>query len=212
MHTESGPRGDVIGKSRMLRCDLQRQITSRSCFEINLSVSTSMGNRAGGVAALRASEEKRWNQTGPSEALRSTALPPSREIAFSDKQRSVCLQAAIFSEGMSGACSGSSRGRSLLMLTTALLLSLTGLLSGLPGSTEAKDCDKPCMNGQCNAASGSCVCFPGWVGDQCQHCGGRFRYSPTRKLLFTAKTSRPRPSAPWRTSERLEAPEELRDS
>ena len=75
------------------------------------------------------------------------------------------------------------------MLTTALLLSLAGLLSGLPGSTEAKDCDKPCMNGQCNAASGSCVCFPGWVGDQCQHCGGRFRYSPRRKLLFTALTS-----------------------
>lgn len=63
------------------------------------------------------------------------------------------------------------------MLTTALLLSVVGLLSGLPGSTEAKECDKPCMNGQCNTATGNCVCFPGWVGDQCQHCGGRFRYS-----------------------------------
>uniref|UniRef100_A0A7N6C2W6 Attractin n=1 Tax=Anabas testudineus TaxID=64144 RepID=A0A7N6C2W6_ANATE len=92
-------------------------------------------------------------------------------------------QAAIFCARMSGAtrraCSGSGpgpgRSRSLLMLTTALLLSVVGLLSGLPGATEAKECDKPCMNGQCNPATGSCVCFPGWVGDQCQHCGGRFR-------------------------------------
>lgn len=88
--------------------------------------------------------------------------------------------AAIFSERMYGAtrraCSGYGRGRSLVMLLAALLLSVIGLLSGLPGVTEAKECDKPCMNGQCNAATGNCVCFPGWVGDQCQHCGGRFRY------------------------------------
>ncbi|KAM4724146.1 attractin [Anableps anableps] len=71
--------------------------------------------------------------------------------------------------------SGPGPGRSLLMLTTALLLSAVVLLSGLPAFTEAKECDKPCMNGQCNTATGSCVCFPGWVGDQCQHCGGRFR-------------------------------------
>ncbi|XP_054913023.1 attractin isoform X2 [Poeciliopsis prolifica] len=73
------------------------------------------------------------------------------------------------------ACSGYGPGRSLLMLSTALLLSAVALLSGLPGFAEAKECDKPCLNGQCNAATGSCVCFPGWVGDQCQHCGGRFR-------------------------------------
>lgn len=75
------------------------------------------------------------------------------------------------------ACSGTGWGRSLPMLTAALLLSAIGLLSGLPGFTEAKECDKPCMNGHCNTATGNCVCFPGWVGDQCQHCGGRFRYS-----------------------------------
>ncbi|XP_024117961.1 attractin isoform X1 [Oryzias melastigma] len=68
------------------------------------------------------------------------------------------------------ACTGS-----WLMLTTGILLSAAVLLSGLPGSTEAKECDKPCMNGQCNAVTGSCACLPGWVGDQCQHCGGRFR-------------------------------------
>uniref|UniRef100_A0A6Q2Y3U5 Attractin n=1 Tax=Esox lucius TaxID=8010 RepID=A0A6Q2Y3U5_ESOLU len=50
-----------------------------------------------------------------------------------------------------------------------------GLVLGLPAITEAKECDKPCMNGQCNPATGNCVCAPGWVGDQCQHCGGRFR-------------------------------------
>ncbi|KAI9545841.1 hypothetical protein NQZ68_033323, partial [Dissostichus eleginoides] len=90
---------------------------------------------------------------------------------------------------MYGATRRACSGRSLLMLTTALLLSVTGLLSGLPSSTEAKECDKPCMNGQCNTATGKCVCFPGWVGDQCQHCGGRFRYSEPHNAAFITKTT-----------------------
>ncbi|KAJ0062934.1 hypothetical protein NL108_009424 [Boleophthalmus pectinirostris] len=65
--------------------------------------------------------------------------------------------------------------RASLLLLAAVLLSAVGLLSGLPALTEPKDCDKPCMNGQCNPSTGGCVCYPGWVGDQCQHCGGRFR-------------------------------------
>lgn len=76
------------------------------------------------------------------------------------------------------------------MLTAALLLSALGLLSGLPGFTEAKECDKPCMNGHCNAATGNCVCFPGWVGDQCQHCGGRFRYSERTACIKTLLSRR----------------------
>lgn len=79
----------------------------------------------------------------------------------------------------------------MLMLTTALLLSTVGLLSALPAVTEAKGCDKPCMNGQCNAATGNCVCFPGWVGDQCQHCGGRFRYGQASRC-----TGEPAPVQP----------------
>ncbi|XP_016350258.1 attractin-like [Sinocyclocheilus anshuiensis] len=59
--------------------------------------------------------------------------------------------------------------RSILFITA-----LSGLVR-LPAATEAKECDKPCLNGQCNTASGVCVCEPGWVGEQCQHCGGRFR-------------------------------------
>ncbi|XP_056327455.1 attractin [Danio aesculapii] len=59
--------------------------------------------------------------------------------------------------------------RSLLFITA-----LSGLLR-LPAATEAKECDKPCLNGQCSATSGACVCEAGWVGEQCQHCGGRFR-------------------------------------
>ncbi|KAK6306803.1 hypothetical protein J4Q44_G00219510 [Coregonus suidteri] len=61
------------------------------------------------------------------------------------------------------------------MLQTLLLFSAFGLLLGLPVITDAKGCDKPCTNGQCNTSTGNCVCSPGWVGDQCQHCGGRFR-------------------------------------
>ncbi|KAM8938952.1 attractin [Pelodytes ibericus] len=38
----------------------------------------------------------------------------------------------------------------------------------------AKQCDKPCVNGVCQPDTDKCVCDPGWTGEQCQHCGGRF--------------------------------------
>ncbi|CAG12613.1 unnamed protein product, partial [Tetraodon nigroviridis] len=40
-------------------------------------------------------------------------------------------------------------------------------------ASPAKPCDKPCLSGKC--INGSCVCERGWVGDQCQHCQGRFK-------------------------------------
>ncbi|TSW48764.1 Attractin [Bagarius yarrelli] len=57
--------------------------------------------------------------------------------------------------------------------TFILISAAVGGLVGL--SAEAKECEKPCVNGRCDPASGSCVCEPGWVEEQCQHCGGRFR-------------------------------------
>uniref|UniRef100_A0A8B9G002 Attractin n=1 Tax=Amazona collaria TaxID=241587 RepID=A0A8B9G002_9PSIT len=75
--------------------------------------------------------------------------------------------------------------------TLLLLLLLLMVVPALPGlgpaaaaaaaaaeevAAAAKECDKPCANGgRCQPASGQCECQPGWVGDQCQHCGGRFR-------------------------------------
>lgn len=38
----------------------------------------------------------------------------------------------------------------------------------------SKTCDKTCLSGKC--VNGSCVCDRGWVGDQCQHCHGRFKW------------------------------------
>lgn len=58
--------------------------------------------------------------------------------------------------------------------TFILISAAVGGLVGL-SSAEAKECDKPCVNGRCDPVSGSCVCEPGWVEEQCQHCGGRFR-------------------------------------
>lgn len=40
-------------------------------------------------------------------------------------------------------------------------------------ASPAKSCDKNCLSGKC--VNGSCVCDRGWVGDQCQHCHGRFK-------------------------------------
>uniref|UniRef100_A0A665W1W8 Attractin-like 1b n=1 Tax=Echeneis naucrates TaxID=173247 RepID=A0A665W1W8_ECHNA len=40
-------------------------------------------------------------------------------------------------------------------------------------ASPAKPCDKNCLSGKC--VNGSCVCDRGWVGDQCQHCQGRFK-------------------------------------
>ncbi|MGH0152366.1 UNVERIFIED_CONTAM: hypothetical protein FKN15_031582 [Acipenser sinensis] len=55
-----------------------------------------------------------------------------------------------------------------------VLVVLVSMLSGLASLAEGKECDKPCLNGQCNPTVGNCICEPGWAGDQCQHCGGRF--------------------------------------
>lgn len=73
--------------------------------------------------------------------------------------------------------------RLLLALLLLLMPELPGLGPAAAAAAAAaeevaaaKECDKPCANGgRCQPASGQCECQPGWVGDQCQHCGGRFR-------------------------------------
>uniref|UniRef100_A0A6Q2YRG6 Attractin-like 1b n=1 Tax=Esox lucius TaxID=8010 RepID=A0A6Q2YRG6_ESOLU len=48
-------------------------------------------------------------------------------------------------------------------------------------ASPAKSCDKNCLSGKC--INGTCVCDRGWVGDQCQHCQGRFKLTePTGYL------------------------------
>uniref|UniRef100_A0A8D2LY14 Attractin n=1 Tax=Varanus komodoensis TaxID=61221 RepID=A0A8D2LY14_VARKO len=72
----------------------------------------------------------------------------------------------------------------VLLLPPLLLLLALGPVSAVAaaaaaagaGAAEGKECDKPCANGgRCQPSTGQCECQPGWVGDQCQHCGGRFR-------------------------------------
>ncbi|XP_033870460.3 attractin-like isoform X1 [Acipenser ruthenus] len=64
-----------------------------------------------------------------------------------------------------------------------VLVVLVSMLSGLASPAEGKECDKPCLNGQCNPTVGNCICEPGWAGDQCQHCGGRFRLTGSSGFL-----------------------------
>ncbi|XP_026132176.1 attractin-like protein 1 isoform X1 [Carassius auratus] len=50
-----------------------------------------------------------------------------------------------------------------------VMFSLVLISDGSPSNP----CEKSCLSGRC--VNGSCVCDRGWVGDQCQHCQGRFK-------------------------------------
>ncbi|KAM9817295.1 attractin-like protein 1 [Neosynchiropus ocellatus] len=54
-----------------------------------------------------------------------------------------------------------------------LVVSLVFCLVLVNHASPAKTCDKNCLSGKC--INGSCICDRGWVGDQCQHCQGRFK-------------------------------------
>ncbi|XP_012670081.1 attractin-like protein 1 isoform X1 [Clupea harengus] len=54
-----------------------------------------------------------------------------------------------------------------------LLLCVMFYLVLVTHASPSKTCDKNCLSGKC--INGTCVCDRGWVGDQCQHCQGRFK-------------------------------------
>ncbi|XP_037554056.1 attractin-like protein 1 [Nematolebias whitei] len=47
------------------------------------------------------------------------------------------------------------------------------LVVHVASASVSKSCDRNCVSGKC--VNGTCACDHGWVGDQCQHCQGRFR-------------------------------------
>uniref|UniRef100_A0AAQ5ZB26 Attractin-like 1a n=1 Tax=Amphiprion ocellaris TaxID=80972 RepID=A0AAQ5ZB26_AMPOC len=70
--------------------------------------------------------------------------------------------------------SGASRRSVRDVLRTYLgILMVLHLVLHTEASSVSKSCDKNCFSGKC--VNGSCVCDHGWVGDQCQHCQGRFK-------------------------------------
>uniref|UniRef100_A0A3P9DQ12 Attractin-like 1a n=1 Tax=Maylandia zebra TaxID=106582 RepID=A0A3P9DQ12_9CICH len=68
--------------------------------------------------------------------------------------------------------SSQSRSREVLKIYLGILMMLH-LVVHAEASSVSKSCDKSCFSGKC--INGTCVCDHGWVGDQCQHCQGRFK-------------------------------------
>ncbi|XP_073729243.1 attractin-like protein 1 isoform X1 [Misgurnus anguillicaudatus] len=68
-------------------------------------------------------------------------------------------------------------GRFRTALFTCMILYLLTCTDG----AYSKTCDDNCIFGKCINAT--CVCHKGWVGDQCQHCQGRFRLTESSGSL-----------------------------
>uniref|UniRef100_A0A8C2X7D6 Attractin-like 1a n=1 Tax=Cyclopterus lumpus TaxID=8103 RepID=A0A8C2X7D6_CYCLU len=77
--------------------------------------------------------------------------------------------------------------RSALMTYLGVLVMLHLLLhaeassSSSSSSSSSKSCEKNCLSGRC--INGTCACDHGWVGDQCQHCQGRFKLTDLSGIL-----------------------------
>ena len=71
--------------------------------------------------------------------------------------------------GGGGASSWLLDGNSWLLCYGFLYLALYAQVS------QSKPCERTgsCFSGRC--VNSTCLCDPGWVGDQCQHCQGRFK-------------------------------------
>ncbi|TRY81795.1 hypothetical protein DNTS_023119, partial [Danionella cerebrum] len=66
-------------------------------------------------------------------------------------------------------------------LKTYLLMFIVIYLFVYTDGSYPKMCDKSCVYGRC--INGSCLCEPGWAGDQCQHCQGRFKLTDSSGSL-----------------------------
>ncbi|KAI7805305.1 putative attractin-like protein 1 [Triplophysa rosa] len=73
---------------------------------------------------------------------------------------------------------GTMPGRFRTYLITCVIFYLLACTEG----SYTKTCDQKCIFGKC--INGTCVCDQGWVGDQCQHCQGRFNPNAVLRLRF----------------------------
>uniref|UniRef100_A0A669BQL6 Attractin like 1 n=1 Tax=Oreochromis niloticus TaxID=8128 RepID=A0A669BQL6_ORENI len=110
----------------------------------------------GGAAAVASSEENKPGQRGGRVFV-------WEHIQQERSARSSELRGLILSPGLQ-----------LFLLKIYLgILMMLHLVVHAEASSVSKSCDKSCFSGKC--INGTCVCDHGWVGDQCQHCQGRFK-------------------------------------
>lgn len=79
------------------------------------------------------------------------------------------LRRARRARGGGGASSWPPGGSAWLLCCGFVYLALCAQVS------QSRPCDRTgsCFSGRC--VNATCLCDPGWVGDQCQHCQGRFK-------------------------------------
>ncbi|KAM3831714.1 LOW QUALITY PROTEIN: attractin [Vipera latastei] len=146
---------------------------ARACVVAARLLRAASSCRESRAASERARQRARGNSGSSSSEERPSGLPAPAMERWDRRRRR--RGAAGLPEGLPS----SSPRRRLLLLLVPLLVARGA------ESAEGQACEKACANGgRCQPSTGQCECQPGWVGDQCQHCGGRFRPNTVLRLRF----------------------------
>lgn len=126
-----------------------------------------------GQAPVRSGGGERFSGRNPPSASRAAAgkMEPGVRARAGPAQPAApgLWRARPAGGGGGGGASWLLDGNSWLLCYGFLYLALYAQVS------QSKPCERTgsCFSGRC--VNSTCLCDPGWVGDQCQHCQGRFK-------------------------------------